>query len=266
MTNHADLNELVFSGRNKAYGAYVLRTTYHFTVVKSLFIMISAITMLTIIAWQLAERPQPAADAGGQLKIPETLTVTVNNSPEPPPPAPQKKPAPLPSANNNSRNESLIIRESYDLNDTLPAEESFSDSTAAEVPSGADGTGLDADNNTQGSNTSTFMPDTIMQDFQLEEQPEFPGGIKALRELLAANLRYPREEAEMGISGTVLVAFVVDQQGRISDVKVKVPASPAFDREAISVIKLLPDFKSPGRIAGQAVKVHYTLPIRFKLR
>jgi len=97
-----------------------------------------------------------------------------------------------------------------------------------------------------------------------EKMPEFIGGPEALYEFLRANLQYPEIARNNGIQGTVLIEFVVERDGRVSNVKAVAPLYPDCDAEAIRVVQKLPKWK-PGEQMGKAVRVYYNLPIRFAL-
>jgi len=97
-----------------------------------------------------------------------------------------------------------------------------------------------------------------------DEMPEPIGGSENMYAFLQSNLRYPEVARNNGISGVVLVEFVVERDGSISDVKVMVGVYPELDQEAVRVVKMLPKWK-PGKQMGKAVRVYYSIPIRFTL-
>ena len=96
----------------------------------------------------------------------------------------------------------------------------------------------------------------------VEKMPSFPGGSEALKEYLKKNTRYPNPDA--CIQGRVVVVFVVDEKGNLSDVKVARSMEPSLDAEAVRVVKSMPRW-NPGIEKGKAVKVRYTLPVTFRL-
>ena len=96
----------------------------------------------------------------------------------------------------------------------------------------------------------------------VEKMPSFPGGSEALKEYLKKNTRYPNPDA--CIQGRVVVVFVVDEKGNLSDVKVARSVEPYLDAEAVRVVKSMPRW-NPGIEKGKAVKVRYTLPVTFRL-
>ena len=99
----------------------------------------------------------------------------------------------------------------------------------------------------------------------VEQQPEFPGGTTALMKFLGDNIRYPVIAQENGIQGRVIMNFVVERDGSISDVQIVRGQDPSLDREAERVIKTMPKWK-PGQQRGKPVRVRFTLPVVFRLQ
>ncbi len=95
-----------------------------------------------------------------------------------------------------------------------------------------------------------------------EQQPEFPGGTRALVKFLRKNLNYPRSAASAGISGRVFVSFVINTDGSLTDVQVLKGIGFGCDEEAVRVMQKMPRWK-PGKQSGRAVRVRYNLPISF---
>lgn len=98
----------------------------------------------------------------------------------------------------------------------------------------------------------------------VEQKPAFPGGDAALFKWLSEHLNYPPAAAEDGVSGRVIVQFVVKKDGQIDDVKVVRGKHPALDKEAVRVVRCMPKW-IPGTQNGVPVNVTYSLPIAFKL-
>ena len=101
----------------------------------------------------------------------------------------------------------------------------------------------------------------VPEDFQ---PPMFPGGERALMEFLKENVKYPPMAAKRKTQGRVVMTFVVDKTGKVTEIKVAKSVDIYLDTEAIRVCKLLPDF-IPARQNGEPVSVWFTLPITFKL-
>ena len=99
----------------------------------------------------------------------------------------------------------------------------------------------------------------------VENMPEFPGGVEAMIAFISSNIQYPADAAKKKIDGRVLVNFVVEKDGSISEVKVVKPGFPSLDAEAVRVVKAMPNWK-PGMQRGQVVRVQFTMPIEFRLK
>ena len=98
----------------------------------------------------------------------------------------------------------------------------------------------------------------------VEDAPQFPGGIKKLREYLAQNLRYPESAQKAKVEGRVFVRFIVTKEGDITDVQILKGIGYGADAEAVRVVKNMPRWK-PAKQGGQAVNVQFNLPINFQL-
>ena len=99
----------------------------------------------------------------------------------------------------------------------------------------------------------------------VEEMPQFPGGMGEAMKFLAKNIKYPVAAQQAKIEGRVIVQFVVERDGSVSDVKVVRGVSPELDAEAIRVVSMMPKW-IPGKQRGKAVAVKYTMPIMFRLQ
>ena len=111
--------------------------------------------------------------------------------------------------------------------------------------------------------TPSIMPAQAV--FKIVEQmPQYPGGDDAMMKFIQKNIKYPDLERESDIQGRVVLGFIVNVDGSLSDITVRKSVSHGLDKEAIRVVKLMPNF-IPGRQQGKAVRVQYMLPIMFKL-
>ena len=107
--------------------------------------------------------------------------------------------------------------------------------------------------------------DTINVYDCVEQMPSFPGGSQKLKEFIEENLRYPKELEETCVQGRVIVRFIVERNGKLSNVKVVKSVHPALDKEAIRIVKLMPRW-IPGRQNGITVRVKFYIPIIFRLK
>lgn len=100
--------------------------------------------------------------------------------------------------------------------------------------------------------------------FYVDQMPGFPGGQEAMQRYLQANVRYPVKAQKKGVSGRVLIQFVVREDGTLSDFKIVRPVHSDLDAEALRVVQSMPKW-TPGVEKGKAVPVRYTIPISFNL-
>lgn len=108
------------------------------------------------------------------------------------------------------------------------------------------------------------VDDNQIFDF-LEEMPEFPGGEAEMMKWLGKNVVYPAIAQENNIQGRVMVGFVVEKNGTVSDVKILRGVDPSLDKEAARVVKSMPKWK-PGMQTGKPVRCRFTIPVTFRLR
>ena len=99
----------------------------------------------------------------------------------------------------------------------------------------------------------------------VEQMPQFPGGDAALMQFLSSHIKYPAVAEENGIQGRVVCTFVVERDGSVSNVMVARGCDPSLDKEAVRVIKSMPKW-IPGKQNGSSVRVKYTVPVTFKLQ
>jgi protein TonB len=99
----------------------------------------------------------------------------------------------------------------------------------------------------------------------VEQMPEFPGGMAKLMEYLSQNVRYPALAMQQRVQGRVVVEFVVNKDGSISDESILRSVHPLLNEEALRLVKNMPKW-SPGMQRGKAVRVRYTIPVLFRLQ
>lgn len=152
------------------------------------------------------------------------------------------------SANNQSNMASFKAEES---NETV---EAYEEPANEEVED-------DYSSNETAMNEESSSSENSIND-GVEVMPEFPGGPQALFNYLNANVKFPRIAEENGIQGKVVVSYVIDIDGSVTDVQVVQSVHPALDKEAMRVIKNMPKW-IPGKHDGKAVQVKYSVPINF---
>ena len=115
--------------------------------------------------------------------------------------------------------------------------------------------------------TIPYRPDYVDEDRVydvVDQMPQFPGGFEKLKEFIEKNRRYPKSLQDCCIQGRVVVTFVVEKTGKISHAKVARGVNPALDKEALRVVRKMPQW-IPGKIHGKNVDVRYTMPVDFRL-
>ena len=98
----------------------------------------------------------------------------------------------------------------------------------------------------------------------VEEMPKFPGGDAAMMEFLRNTVKYPEEAMKNGIQGRVVVQFIIEKDGSISEAKVIKKVNEQLDAEALRVVGEMPNW-TPGKQKGKEVRVKFTLPVTFRL-
>jgi TonB family protein len=117
-----------------------------------------------------------------------------------------------------------------------------------------------------GDASSAHQARTDIPFVQVDEMPVFTGGDSALLNFIATNTTYPEEAKTKGISGKVIVRFVVEKDCTVSHVEVLRGVDPLLDAEAVKVVTSLPKFEKPAKNEGKVVSVFYMVPITFALK
>ena len=115
----------------------------------------------------------------------------------------------------------------------------------------------------QEKENAAINEDMIYRD--VEEMPSFPEGQGGVFGYISKNIRYPVVAEENGIQGRVLVSFIIEKDGSLTDFVIEKSVDPSLDKEAIRLVRSMPKW-NPGKKDGQSVNVKYTLPITFRLQ
>lgn len=99
---------------------------------------------------------------------------------------------------------------------------------------------------------------------KVDEAPQFPGGMAGMMQYLSSNIRYPEDAREAGTQGRVIVSFIVEKDGSISNARVTKPTYSSLDDEALRVVSNMPKWTS-GKLNGEAVRVRYSIPVSFRM-
>ena len=265
--------DLVFEGRNKEYGAYVLRKETGKRNLKSMLLVFAVIiAIMAAVAAKvaienafpkkvametdvelskLAQKKEAKVEKKAPVKVEEQKVVEkVKSSVKFTPPVIKKDSEVKPEEE---------LKSQEDLNKTKTAIGSFdvkgNDEAGGEVLKAKEV--IAQPEPPKEEETKVF--DVV------EVMPSFPGGQAALFEWLSKNIKYPVVAEENGVQGRVIVTFVVERNGSITDVQVVKSVDPSLDKEAVRVVKAMPHW-IPGKQNGSAVRVKYTLPVTFRLQ
>lgn len=270
--------DMVFAGKNKEYGAYQLRKGTSGRNIKALLILVIAAALVGgFLAWKVIEQKQ-AEEQQAYMEAMELAKLQQQAKKE------EKKKEPV-KPKVEMKKEIPVARETQKFTapvikkDELVKEENqvkqmdkLDDKVAVgtENKEGVKDRTVEAVRNdiavAAPPPTQAPKPEVATKVFDVvEEMPSFPGGQGALMSYLASNIKYPVVAQENGVQGRVIVSFVVERDGSISDVRVARSVDPSLDREAQRVVKSMPRWK-PGKQNGSAVRVKYTVPVVFRLQ
>ena len=270
--------EMVFAGKNKEYGAYQLRKGTSGRNIKALLILVIAAALVGgFLAWKVIEQKQ-AEEQQAYMEAMELAKLQQQakkeekkKEPVKPKIEPKKE---IPVARETQKFTAPVIKK-----DELVKEENQvkqMDKLDEKVAVGTENKEGVKDRTVEAVRSEIAVvapppppapkPEVATKVFDVvEEMPSFPGGQGALMQYLASNIKYPVVAQENGVQGRVIVSFVVERDGSISDVKVARSVDPSLDREAQRVVKSMPRW-SPGKQNGSTVRVKYTVPVVFRLQ
>lgn len=270
-TIYRDMLDIIFANRNKAYGAYQLRRAYNQYLGRALgfglllILFVFALPYILSAVRGLVPKDKPV-DVVAELGPPPDIDP--NNPPPPPPPPPPTPPPPTRSTvkfvppvikkdEEVQEEEQKAVEELIDDNKDVGKEDKQGNDEAAptieENPS-----------ELQVIEEPKVVEEKTFEMFDIQKPPSFPGGEAELFKFLQKNIEYPALAKENNISGVVPLTFVVNKDGSVSDVQILRDIGGGCGKEAVRVVKAMPKWV-PGEANGHAVKVRYTLPVRFKL-
>lgn len=255
--------DVVFTDRNKAYGAYELRRDNGRNTRKALIIgvivfvvAISANTIIDMISGFIPKGKEKIKITNVVLSPPP---VDLKKPPPPPPPEPPKPkvdqvkfPPPVVKPDIEVKEKPPTIEE---LKVADPGQKNLKGDKNADVV-------IDEPVGTSDQKVTEEDPNKIFS--SVEQVPVFPGGMEAFIRYLGKNIRYPAVARENGTQGKVIVSFVCERDGSLTDIHVTRGIGDGCDEEATRVIKASPKW-SPGIQNGRPVRVAYSVPISFAL-
>ena len=260
--------DLIFEGKNQRYGAYYLRKNSdkrHIRAMVFVLVFLAAIILLPVLIKSVIPEKEIAIEVGpvsmSDLNIKEDVPEEnqIQEIEAPPPPLLKetvKMTELVVTADENVKEEDMM-KTQEELTETKAA------ISIADVVGATDGTGVDiADLQEHKAVVAEPVKEQVLE--HVEQMPEFPGGTAALLTYLSQNIKYPAAAADNGISGRVMLRFVVNKAGEVSDITVLSGVDPLLDKEAIRVVKTMPKW-IPGKQNGKAVNVYFTVPVVFRL-
>ncbi|THU41237.1 energy transducer TonB [Niastella caeni] len=266
----ADVLDILFEGRNKEYGAYDLRRTYKKRLTLSITVMLSVIFMLFIGFVFAGKKTQLAKE----FIIPPDATladIKPDRAVEPPPPPPPPKPPDPPKVEMAKFTPPKIVKDEEVKEDEKPPETAKLEDTKIGIMNqeGLKDEGIVAPPIEDGGNGVIVAPKKEEEEnwkktfTKVEIESEYPGGPPAWQRYLTKNLRFSQEAIDNQIQGTVVVKFIVDQNGMVSDVQA-ISGPVELYAEAVRVIKKSGKW-TPAIQNGHQVKSYKNQGIAFRL-
>ncbi|GAB3576072.1 energy transducer TonB [Hymenobacter daeguensis] len=274
----ASLDDIVFDGRNRHYGAYQLRALYQRHMTRALIIATAMLALLLVfpLLGQLLAKdvvtvvPPIVVDANPSI-------IDMPDEPEvlPPPPAATRPAAPPPQPPTMQDVVPVVTTDDKVKPDDnkVPNQDELIDAKPGLVTAAGD-PGADPNANLEELKPGTGpggndIGETVTEKpyLYVEQMPQLPGGggMGAIVAAIQKSVKYPGEALRNQIEGKVFVSFVVNSVGEVSDVKVLKPLGYGLDEETMRAVKSLPKF-IPGKQNGRAVSVAFTVPISFKIQ
>jgi protein TonB len=212
---------------------------------KIIFTQIGLILALaiTLFAFEWKTFDKEIVDLGTRevVDIPEEIIPITEQKVKPPPPPPPKQVVKI-----------NVVEDDVEVEDEIEIDVEADETTEVEeyIP-------IEFEEEESADEQQIFMV--------VESMPNFPGGETELHRYLAENIKYPQMAKESGIQGRVFVTFVVERDGKVTDVRVLRGIGGGCDEEAIRVVKNMPKW-TPGKQRGKPVRVQFNLPVKFTLQ
>ncbi|MBO4607484.1 MAG: energy transducer TonB [Prevotella sp.] len=272
--------EMVFEGKNKEYGAYKLRRGTSNRNIKALLILLIAAALIGGYLVYKIQADKAAAERAAYMEQLELSKLQEQAKKEKKEEKKVEKPKiepikELPQVRETQKFTAPVIKkdELVKEDNQMKAMDELDANTAVGTKDqeGTKDRTIEAAREAVVEAAPVEVKEEVKQEVTqkifdvVEQQPQFPGGQSALLSWLSQNIHYPPVAEENGIQGRVVVSFVVEPDGSISNVQVVRGVDPSLDKEAVRVTKAMPKWQ-PGKQNGQAVRVKYNLPVTFKLQ
>lgn len=268
--------DIIFDGKNKEFGAYQLRKASAGRHNKAMIVIVFVIAILFALAFlvnTVIESAEARPEDTTEQVLAEMVTEEVEEEPEDEPERieqPEQQEVLKEELLNTVKLTEIDIVKDEEVKEELKSQDDLKETETA-VGKVNEDRGVDdiiqAKEHKEVVVVEEKKPEPVEDNKvfdAVEQPPQFPGGDAALLKWIGDHLNYPPIAAENGIQGRVLVSFVVTKTGKVGQVKVVRGKDPDLDKEAVRVVKALPQF-TPGKMNGHAVNVWYHVPITFKL-
>jgi protein TonB len=263
--------EIVFEGRNKDYGAYVLRKlsskNHRFALISTMILALLAFTVPALIKTIIPERVERNVEVTSLANI-ELERAKAKEIEQP---KIEIEKIEVQKIKSTIKFTAPVIKADAEVKDEdiMKTQEEVTESKLSVSAADVQGNSTDTsaiDISDLQVDQSNVVEEAYEKPFTIVEQmPEFPGGTESMMKFIASNVKYPAMARETGISGNVFVSFVVNKNGEISNVKVLRGIGGGCDEEAIRVVRSMPAW-IPGKQNGKPVPVQFNLPIKFVLK
>lgn len=267
----ASLNDIVFEGRNKAYGAYELRRVYGRNVSRALIIgavLLLLLALIPVFAKYLEDRkPKEVLNLKENVLMDAPPLDQAQPPPPPPPPPPQAPPPPPPKLTTVKFTPPVVKKDEEVKKVEVPDQDELKDKTVATVTVKGNTDAPDlSDLSGEGNKPVEEVVENKVYTYA-EQMPELPGGggQPAIVAAIQKAVRYPAADLRNQVEGRVFAKFTVNENGQVTDVEIVKGLSSTIDAETIRGIKTLPTFK-PGKQNGRAVRVSFTVPVTYKIQ
>lgn len=262
--------DMVFEGRNKAYGAYQLRAENPKTTVKALIIgaiLFTALVAAPMVATMLGD----LADKGEEDQTDKIIEVIdlpppPEEAPLPPPPPPVEQQQAPKSIVEEVKLKPLVAAKKEEVPEDPPKTEQFKEADPSSRNAEASPTGdINIGKPSGDLDKGVEAPDnSVYNSAGLQVQPEFPGGMAAFYKYVNSNFRIP--EIDQNMTAKIYVSFVVERDGSLTAIKVLRDPGYGLGKEAERVLKSLKIKWSPGIQNGKPVRASYNLPITINIK
>ncbi|MBS1651258.1 MAG: TonB family protein [Bacteroidetes bacterium] len=253
-------SEIVFEGRNQAYGAYELRKNYNRRITTIIGgVLLFAVFLFGIKAF-IDNRPKEVEKPIDMTNIVVDLTPPPPKDEQPPPPPPP----PPPPMVEMVKFVPPVIKDDAKEEEPQKLQEDVKETNVGTKDQDGDKDLVAPPSEEKTAPTAAAAPEIFTI---VEENAEFPGGIAEMAKFIQKNLQYPAMAREAGISGKCFLKFIVNETGQISNVEILkgVPGCSDCDKEAVRVVKSMPAWKA-AKMTGRAVKCYFNLPISFRIQ